>query len=318
MLLPYSYDRQWGFVDETGCWQIKPVYSYAQSFSEGLAIVRDKDGNWGAIDERGKEIIPFVYRELEPFWGGFAVGHRFGFSECEIVSRNGISVTIEDSEWLDHLSEFFVSVCRRSIDGFTIVDHKGEAVNSFVYDNVKQVEPYFGFIHCKRENAYRIEDFNGRILRSFDVDDMWSCTQGKSLACKDGAWGVIDVFGNTVVPMKFRCVTEIDYTMDRYVLVELFNEESGHSHLYDIKTGNISTSTWIVDAMVRVPTECGDVYWVLQNDMWSLLNDKFETIMANVGFSMVTINGTDDLVRMQNENGFRYYALDKNGYRQLF
>lgn len=81
MLLPYFYDRQWGFVDETGCWQIKPVYSYAQSFSEGLAIVRDKNGNWGAIDERGKEIIPFVYRELEPFWGGFAVGHRFGFSE---------------------------------------------------------------------------------------------------------------------------------------------------------------------------------------------------------------------------------------------
>ena len=69
--------------------------------------------------------------------------------------------------------------------------------------------------------------------------------------------------------------------------------------------------------MTCASTGGGDFYWVLQNDMWSILNDKFETIMPNVGFSVVTIDG-DNLVRVESENGFRYYVLDNNGYRQLF
>lgn len=316
MMLPYPMNGRWGYVDDHGRWQVEPVYSYAETFSDGLAIVGDKNGNMGAIDERGILVIPFVYRELEPFWGGFAVGHRFGFSECEIVSRTGISVTIEDSKWLDHLSESFVSVCRRSIDGFTIVDHRGGAVNSATYQDVIYVASSFGFVHCKRENAYRIEDFKGRTLRAYDVDEMWEFCNGRAVSCRGGNWGVIDVFGKTVVPMKFKSVQRIDDTVDRYVLVELFDKNEGHFHLYDIKSG--CASDWVVDAMTCASTGYGDFYWVLQNDMWSILNDKFETIMPNVGFSLVTINGKDDLVRVENENGFRYYVLDKNGYRQLF
>lgn len=53
------------------------------------------------------------------------------------------------------------------------------------------------------------------------------------------------------------------------------------------------------------------------NDMWSILNDKFKTITLNMGFSEVPIN-VMNLIRAENENWFRYYALDKNGYRQLF
>ena len=99
------------------------------------------------------------------------------------------------------------------------------------------------------------------------------------------------------------------------IVKELFDKEEGLFHLYDIKSGDVSD--WVVEAMSCASTGCGDFYWVLQNDMWSILNDKFEAIMPNVGFSLVTING-DNLVRVENENGFLYYVLENNGYRQLF
>ena len=315
MMLPYPRNGRWGYVDEPGRSQIKPVYKYAEKFSEGLAIVRDTNGKAGAIDKRGRVVIPCIYRELEPFWGGFAVGHRFGSSECEILRRTGISVTIEDSKWLDHLSEYYFSVCRSSIDGFTIVDHKGEMVNSATYQAVIDVASSFGFVHCKRENTYRIEDFKGRVLRAYDVDEMWRFCNGRAASCRCGKWGVIDVFGKTVLPMKFKSIQRIDDTVDRYVLVELFDKDEGLFHLYDMRTGVYSD--WVVEAMTCASTGGGDFYWVLQNDMWSILNDKFETIMPNVGFSVVTIDG-DNLVRVESENGFRYYVLDNNGYRQLF
>ena len=115
--------------------------------------------------------------------------------------------------------------------------------------------------------------------------------------------------------MKFKSIQRIDDTVDRYVLVELFDKDEGLFHLYDMRTGVYSD--WVVEAMTCASTGGGDFYWVLQNDMWSILNDKFETIMPNVGFSVVTIDG-DNLVRVESENGFRYYVLDNNGYRQLF
>jgi|GEM_PF-1294436 len=58
---------RWGFVDKTGKVIIKPIYSYVQNFSEGIALVelteyKDKDSieqiiKRGFIDKYGKEII---------------------------------------------------------------------------------------------------------------------------------------------------------------------------------------------------------------------------------------------------------------------
>ena len=65
MMLPYPMNGRWGYVDDHGRWQVEPVYSYAETFSDGLAIVGDKNGNMGAIDERGILVIPFVYNPLD-------------------------------------------------------------------------------------------------------------------------------------------------------------------------------------------------------------------------------------------------------------
>ena len=317
MILPYPKNGRWGFVDEHGLWQIKPIYSSANAFCEELAIVGDENGKIGAINKRGCMRVPFIYEELESFWGGFSVGHRFGLPECEneILSCSGISVMIEDSKWLDNLGNGLFAVRKHSSAGFSIVDYRGKAVNSVVYTELHGIVSSLGLVHCKRENTYRVEDKQGRVVRLYDVDRMQEFWNGRAIACKGGKWGIIDIFGKIILPMEFKCIQRIDNAMDRFVLVELFDKDEGLFHLYDMRTGSISA--WTVDAMIYVTICCKDIYWVLQNDMWSIMNDKFETIMPNLVFSMVTING-EKLVRMESKNGFRYYVADKNGYKCLF
>ena len=58
-------------------WIVKPIYDYAEPFSEGMACVarRDEFGviKYGFIDKTGKEVIPLIYSvKPEDFHGGLA------------------------------------------------------------------------------------------------------------------------------------------------------------------------------------------------------------------------------------------------------
>ena len=46
---------------------IEPKFPNAQSFNDGLAAVRIKDGKWGYIDQTGKLVIDPKYAAATPF-----------------------------------------------------------------------------------------------------------------------------------------------------------------------------------------------------------------------------------------------------------
>ncbi len=54
-------DGLYGFLDRTGYWIAQPIYTYAQPFSEGLAVIGFADGKKGMIDKEGNVILSFVY-----------------------------------------------------------------------------------------------------------------------------------------------------------------------------------------------------------------------------------------------------------------
>lgn len=64
---------KWGYIDTTGTVVIKPIYSTAWPFSEGLAEVRTSDGKSGYINNAGKMIVaPISSMGSNPFSGGLA------------------------------------------------------------------------------------------------------------------------------------------------------------------------------------------------------------------------------------------------------
>ena len=66
-------DARYGFIDKTGKTVIPFNYSYANSFSEGLAAVATADGKYGFIDKSNKMVIPATYDQAESFSSGLAL-----------------------------------------------------------------------------------------------------------------------------------------------------------------------------------------------------------------------------------------------------
>ena len=69
--------RKYGYIDETGATAIPFQFDYAESFSEGLAVVgvglEPSDMKYGYIDAEGAEAIPCEYSLALPFCEGAAV-----------------------------------------------------------------------------------------------------------------------------------------------------------------------------------------------------------------------------------------------------
>ena len=55
-LSPFCLNGRWGYVDEYGLMVIKPAFSYATPFHEGVAAVFNEDG-WGYIDADGDVVF---------------------------------------------------------------------------------------------------------------------------------------------------------------------------------------------------------------------------------------------------------------------
>jgi hypothetical protein len=61
-----------GYLDKKGNWAIKPQFTEAKNFSEGLAAASINYGNSGYIDKTGKFILPPKYNYAGNFENGFA------------------------------------------------------------------------------------------------------------------------------------------------------------------------------------------------------------------------------------------------------
>jgi len=76
-LKPFKADNgKYGYKDTTGKIVVRPIYSKAKTFSEGLGAVYMEKGDirkWGFIDEKGKVIIPFNWADVGDFHEGLAV-----------------------------------------------------------------------------------------------------------------------------------------------------------------------------------------------------------------------------------------------------
>ncbi len=57
-------DGKYGFMDYTGAWIAEPIYTYAEPFYEGLAVLSAGDGKTGMIDTKGNIIFPFAYDHI--------------------------------------------------------------------------------------------------------------------------------------------------------------------------------------------------------------------------------------------------------------
>jgi hypothetical protein len=62
-LMAFSKGKGWGYTDLLGKVIIQPIYSYAESFVSGTAIV-ELNGMQGVIDSKGAVLLPLQYKSV--------------------------------------------------------------------------------------------------------------------------------------------------------------------------------------------------------------------------------------------------------------
>ena len=48
----------------SGAWIAEPIYTYAEAFCEGLAVLKTPMGTYGMIDTEGNVVLPFAYKYI--------------------------------------------------------------------------------------------------------------------------------------------------------------------------------------------------------------------------------------------------------------
>ncbi|MBQ8510155.1 MAG: WG repeat-containing protein [Clostridia bacterium] len=71
-------DGLYGFLDYTGKWIAQPIYTYAEPFNEGLAVIGDTNGKKGVIDTSGEFVIPQLFDEIGSASGGLITAYNEG------------------------------------------------------------------------------------------------------------------------------------------------------------------------------------------------------------------------------------------------
>jgi hypothetical protein len=79
-------DMNYGFADLSYEKVIDTIYEYANSFKEGLALVR-LNNQFGFIDKDGKEVIPFIYDNAYSYENGKAKVQKG--KESFYINKNG-------------------------------------------------------------------------------------------------------------------------------------------------------------------------------------------------------------------------------------
>ena len=72
-LLMVKSKGKFGFIDASGAIVVSCIYNDAESFSEGLAVVRNDEGTYGFINMNGKMTLPMIYNRANSFENGIAL-----------------------------------------------------------------------------------------------------------------------------------------------------------------------------------------------------------------------------------------------------
>ncbi len=80
-VLLLEHNGMYGFMNTSGDWIAQPIYSYAEAFHEGLAVLKTADGRYGMIDTAGNIVLPFAYSHLSSVSDGIiaAFSDKYGW-----------------------------------------------------------------------------------------------------------------------------------------------------------------------------------------------------------------------------------------------
>lgn len=190
---------KWGFVDENNNQKIPIRYDYILSFSEGLACVNIKD-EWGFIDQVGNLVIPIIYEYINSFSEGLAFVQK-NCNEKQFIDRIGNTIIeFEYDGFARSFSEGFAIVDLNGKYGF--IDRSGEIAISIIYDGVEQFCD--GLAKVKLKDKWGCIDHSGKMVISNKFDALWLLEDGLVMIKIEDNYGLIDRNDKEITPLIYE------------------------------------------------------------------------------------------------------------------
>lgn len=192
----------YSYIDMTGKESIPSLYDYDDvgPFSEGLAWVRRiQNGKFGYIDKSGDEVIPCIYEYPANFSEGLAVVRQK--DKCGFIDRTGKKVIQCVYENADDFSEGLARVKRNGKWGF--IDKTGNVVIPCVYENADNFSEELARVLLDDKWGFIDKTGNVVIPRMYDYGFVGNFSEGLARAKRNGKFGFIDKTGKEVIPCMY-------------------------------------------------------------------------------------------------------------------
>ena len=210
-LFPYRYGSLWGYVNVLGEFVVPPQYAYADSFSEGLALVSFDGTRFGFINTLGQTVIPQRYQFATPFSGGLTVAGVAAASDPTVAGGQDYVVYLDRSgnnifgelTFAGGLpfSEGLAAV--KGADGkYGFVNRLGQLVIPAQYDIALPFAEGRAPVLIGDKVGYISRRGETVIPAQFDAGDRFA--EGLAAVAMSGTVGYVDQNGATVIPPQFE------------------------------------------------------------------------------------------------------------------
>ena len=206
---------KYGYIDKTGRFAIEPQFSFAENFSDGLALFSDEKGGLGYLDKKGKVVIKPKYEWARGFSEGLAaVCLKNGDGSLE--NRKYFYIDKNERMASDSLfclaGDFHDGIALVKVydDGYNYVDKKGRLL---INRNESHLEKLF-IKGC--ESKYGIRDF----LLDDELKKALTETYGEKWfdMLKNMNWGNYIEYKETRYNHTEGCYRCLNYTVDEFTV----------------------------------------------------------------------------------------------------
>ncbi|MCL2816459.1 MAG: WG repeat-containing protein [Oscillospiraceae bacterium] len=180
-----------GYIDKTGEIVIpldyygrftrgeeRPEFVHFPYFSEGFAVLMDKEGKFGFVNKENRVVIAFEYDSAYAFEGGCAAVQKGG--KWGAVDGEGNVVIPFEYDEVSSLGEGFMSTKK----GDTYSD-------SPIYDSANDFIE--GLVAVQKGGKWGYIDETGEIIIPIEYDSVGRFNEGLSAVQKDGKWGILQM-----------------------------------------------------------------------------------------------------------------------------
>ena len=179
--------NRYGYLDEHGEFAIEPVFSRADKFSDGLALVW-RDGKPAYIDASGKVVIEVDrFIAFRPFSEGLAGVLAEVMKDGKTVRRWG---------YINRKGELVVSPRYKSVGKFS----EGLAVVKTGFNDPRYVPEGEEYEPAK----WGYIDKHGKVVIELQYSKALAFSEGLALVRKDGLYGYINLEGKMVIQPQFE------------------------------------------------------------------------------------------------------------------